>query len=36
VVAAAERLGVDQIASLDRPHFGVVRPAHVDAFALLP
>ncbi len=36
VVAAAERLGVEQIATLDRRHFGVVRPAHVDAFDLLP
>lgn len=36
IVAAAERLGVTEIATLDRPHFGVIRPAHVDAFALLP
>ncbi len=36
VVAAAERLGVTEIATLDRRHFGVVRPAHVDAFELLP
>jgi predicted nucleic acid-binding protein len=36
VIAAAERLGVGQIASLDRRHFGVVRPEHVDAFTLLP
>lgn len=36
VVAAAERLGITQIATLDRRHFGVVRPAHVDAFELLP
>jgi uncharacterized protein len=36
VVAAAERLGVTRIATLDRRHFGVVRPAHVDAFELLP
>jgi len=36
VVAAAERLGIEQIATLDRRHFGVVRPGHVPAFALLP
>jgi predicted nucleic acid-binding protein len=36
VVAAAERLGVTTIATLDRRHFGVVRPAHVDAFELIP
>ncbi len=36
VVAAAERLGVPTIATLDRRHFGVVRPAHVEAFELLP
>jgi uncharacterized protein len=36
VVAAAERLGVTKIATVDRRHFGVVRPAHVDAFDLLP
>jgi predicted nucleic acid-binding protein len=36
VVAAAERLGVTTIATLDRRHFGVVRPAHTDAFELLP
>ena len=36
VVAAAERLRITRIATLDRRHFGVVRPAHVDAFELLP
>jgi len=36
VVAAAERLGEQTIATLDRRHFSVVRPRHVDAFALLP
>ena len=36
VVAAAERLGATEIATLDRRHFGVVRPAHIEAFALLP
>jgi predicted nucleic acid-binding protein len=36
VVAAAERLQLSQIATLDRRHFTVVRPAHVPAFELLP
>lgn len=36
VVAAAERLGIEEIATLDRRHFSVVRPSHVDAFLLLP
>ncbi len=34
VVAAAERLGVQEIATVDRRHFGVVRPSHVAAFTL--
>jgi len=36
IVAAAERLDITGIATLDRRHFGVVRPRHADAFALLP
>lgn len=36
VVAVAERLGVSEIATLDRRHFTVVRPRHVQAFTLLP
>jgi predicted nucleic acid-binding protein len=36
VVAVAERLSVDQIATVDRRHFSVVRPRHVPAFILLP
>jgi predicted nucleic acid-binding protein len=36
VVAAAERLGITKIATLDRRHFSVVRPAHVESFELLP
>ena len=36
VVAIAERLGITEIATLDRRHFTVVRPRHVDAFTLLP
>lgn len=36
VVATAERLGATTIATLDRRHFTVVRPKHVDAFTLVP
>ena len=36
IVAAAERLGEANMARLDRRHFTVVRPAHVEAFTLLP
>lgn len=36
VVAVAERLGVRQIATLDRRDFGLVRPRHIPAFHLLP
>lgn len=36
VVAVAERLGVSQVATVDRRHFTVVRPDHVEAFTLLP
>ena len=36
IVAAAERLGVVTIATLDRRHFSVVRPRHVESFELLP
>jgi uncharacterized protein len=36
VIALAERLGVREIATLDRRHFTVVRPRHVPALTLLP
>lgn len=36
VVVAAERLGVAELATLDRRHFSIVRPRHVDALTLLP
>lgn len=36
VVAAAERLGITDIATLDHRDFGAVRPRHVRAFTLLP
>ena len=34
VVAAAERLGITRVATLDRRHFAAVRPRHVEAFEL--
>jgi predicted nucleic acid-binding protein len=36
VIAVAERLKITQIATLDHRHFSVVRPAHAEAFELLP
>lgn len=36
VVAIAERLGVREIATLDRRHFSVVRPRHADVFSIVP
>jgi predicted nucleic acid-binding protein len=36
VVAAAERLGLSEIATVDRRHFTVVHPGHIEAFALIP
>ncbi|RBY76105.1 VapC toxin family PIN domain ribonuclease [Geodermatophilus sp. TF02-6] len=36
IIALAERLEIDTIATLDRRHFTVVRPRHVGAFTLLP
>jgi hypothetical protein len=36
VVAAAERLNLTTIATLDRRHFSVIRPLHTDAFELVP
>lgn len=36
VIAAAERLSIKQVATLDRRQFSVVRPRHVDALTLLP
>ena len=36
IIAAAERLGITELATLDRRHFLAVRPAHVSAFTLLP
>ena len=36
VVATAERRGVREIATVDRRDFSIVRPAHVEAFSLVP
>lgn len=36
VIALAERLGITEVAALDRRHFTVVRPVHTDALTLLP
>jgi uncharacterized protein len=36
VIASAERHGEKEIATLDRRHFAIVRPRHVDAFHVLP
>lgn len=36
VVAVAERLGTVKIATIDRRHFSVVRPAHASGFELYP
>jgi predicted nucleic acid-binding protein len=36
VITAAERHGVDTIATFDHGHFATVRPRHVAAFMLVP
>jgi uncharacterized protein len=36
VLALAERLKLTEVATLDRRHFTVVRPDHVNALTLLP
>ena len=36
VIALAERLREPKVATLDRRHFGVVRPTHVDALEIVP
>ncbi|MER5319874.1 PIN domain-containing protein [Streptosporangium roseum] len=36
VIAVAERLGLTEVATLDRRHFTVVRPRHIATFTLLP
>lgn len=36
IVAMAERLGVTTLLTLDRRHFGAIRPAHCESFELVP
>lgn len=36
VIAAAEHFGEARVATLDRRHFSVVRPAHAEAFEIVP
>lgn len=36
VIAVAERLKITTVATLDHRHFRAVRPAHVDAFEIVP
>jgi predicted nucleic acid-binding protein len=36
VIAAAERNGITEVATLDHRHFGVVAPKHTKTFTLLP
>jgi predicted nucleic acid-binding protein len=36
VLAIVERLGESKLATLDRRHFSLLRPRHVDALQLLP
>ena len=36
VLALGERLNEPKLATLDRRHFGLLRPRHVDALHLLP
>ncbi|WP_324198227.1 type II toxin-antitoxin system VapC family toxin [Nocardia beijingensis] len=36
VIAAAERLGIRRVATLDHRHFSVVRPKHVDLLEICP
>jgi len=35
-LAVVERLGEPKLATLDRRHFSILRPRHVDALQLLP
>lgn len=36
IVAMAERLGIETIATVDRRHFASIRPRHVAGFTLIP
>lgn len=35
VVTTGERLGIREVATLDRRHFSIVRPTHISTFELL-
>lgn len=36
LIAVAERLRLDTVATLDQRHFRAVRPRHVEAFSIVP
>lgn len=36
IVAVAERLNIRQVITLDRRHFGLIRPRHCLTFTILP
>lgn len=36
IVAMAERLGVTTVLTLDRRHFGAIRPVHCESFTFVP
>ncbi|HLE78929.1 MAG TPA: hypothetical protein VI687_00910, partial [Candidatus Limnocylindrales bacterium] len=36
VLAIVERLGESKLATLDRRHFGLLRPRHLESIELLP
>ncbi len=36
LVAVAERLKIRRVLTVDRRHFGMIRPRHCDAFEILP
>ncbi len=36
IIAVAERLGINEVATLDRRHFSVVRPNHTSGLRLVP
>ncbi len=36
MLTVVERLGETKLATLDRRHFGLLRPRHVEAIELLP
>jgi hypothetical protein len=36
IVAIAERLEIKRLLTLDRRHFGAIRPLHCEAFEILP